>query len=76
MKRVENQERVGIHTAPPPRLLSVPEVAVALGIKERHTWKMISRGDLPKVKIGRRTLIDVRDMERLIDRLKETSRDN
>ena len=43
-----------------PRLaLSVPEAAQAIGVSEREVWRLIARGELPVVRIGRRTLVHV-----------------
>jgi len=55
------------------RLLNAAEVADILRIHERHVWRMISRGDIPRVKIGRRTLIDAADVETFIRERKGAS---
>lgn len=45
---------------PVPRLaLSVSESAQAVGISEREVWRRIASGELPVVRIGRRTLVHV-----------------
>ena len=54
-----------------PKLLSVPEAADTLGIGPRCAWALISKGDLPSVKIGRRRLVDSRDIASFIDARKE-----
>jgi len=56
--------------------MSAPEVAAALNLSESYTRRLIARGDLPVVRICRRTLIDARDVEALIERFKGTSREN
>ncbi len=52
------------------RLLSVPESAVYLGVS---VWTMRGlgwNGEVPEVKIGRRTLFDREDLDRFIERSK------
>jgi excisionase family DNA binding protein len=39
--------------------LSVPEVAVALGISVRSVWKLIACGALRAKKAGRRTIVEL-----------------
>lgn len=49
---------------PVPRLaISVPEAALALSVSERCVWRLIHDGELPVVRIGRRTLIHVTALE-------------
>lgn len=48
------------------RLLSVPEVATRLGVGERHIWTLIGSGALTSLRIGRRRLVDPRDIEDFI----------
>jgi excisionase family DNA binding protein len=49
------------------RLLSVEEAAIFLGLGLREVRNMITAGDLPAVRRGRRVLIDSRDLNRWID---------
>jgi excisionase family DNA binding protein len=45
-------------SAPSARLtLTVPEVAVALGISRNHAYWMIARGVIPSKRLGRRYLV-------------------
>ena len=37
--------------------MTVPEVAVALGVSQRHVLNRIKAGDLPARRLGRRVLI-------------------
>ncbi len=53
-----------------PRLLSVKDAAVYLGVSP---WTIRSLGwsrEIPEVKIGRRVLYDREDLDRYIDRVK------
>lgn len=43
-------DQLGVGTT----LLTVSQVAVRLGISARKTWRMISQGALPTIKIGAR----------------------
>jgi len=56
------------------RLLSVPEAARLLNVGERFAWKLIAVGELASVKLGRRRLVDIEDLERFIEQRKEASR--
>ena len=58
----------------PPKLLSVPDAARSLDVSERFVWSLLSTGELTSVKLGRRRLIDVRDIERFIEKHKGVSR--
>ncbi len=50
-----------------PRLsLSPTEAAEALGLCRATVYNMVARGDLRTVKIGRRTLIPVTELTRLL----------
>ncbi len=39
------------------RLLSVPDTAHILGISRSHAYRLVERGDLPSVRLGRRILV-------------------
>ena len=47
--------------------VTVPEAAAMIGISESMLWKLLADGDLARVKIGRRTLIRVLDLERFLE---------
>lgn len=49
------------------QLLSIVNSASALGISRAGVYRLIGEGALPLVKIGNRSLIDVRDIAFLID---------
>jgi excisionase family DNA binding protein len=46
---------------------SVGETAVAIGVSSSNVWNLIATGKLPCVRIGRRTLIKIADLEKLLD---------
>ena len=54
------------------RLLSVREAAAVLGISERTIRSLVSRGELPCVRIGRRVLFDPQDLETFIHKQRRT----
>ena len=56
-----------------PRLRDVPWGATYIGMSPRYVRGLITRGDLPVVRIGRRVLLDVRDLDALVDKLKAES---
>ena len=53
-----------------PILLSVDETAVFLGLSANTIRKMANQGDLPKVKIGSRTLFAQDDLRAFVEKLK------
>ena len=52
------------------KLLKVKEVAERLNISAAGVYRMIKRGDLITVRIGRNVRIDLADLERCIENLK------
>ena len=59
-------------TSPPKLLLSAREAAAALSVCPKTLWSLTSpRGDLPCVRIGRRVLYDLADLQRWIDSQKQ-----
>lgn len=53
------------------RLYSIDEAAEYLGRSTHALWNLIYRGKVPIVKIDRRTQLDVRDLDKLIEERKE-----
>lgn len=47
-------------------LLTVPDVATALSISVRMTWRLVSAGKLRTVRLGRAVRIPVEEVERLV----------
>ena len=52
------------------RLFTVAETAVYLSLSEREIYNMIANDNLPVVQHGRRTMLDIRDLESWIERNK------
>src|SRR6185369_7190859 len=51
-----------------PQLLTVAEVLAVLRVSRATLWRLTSRGDLPVVRIGDRTLFRPRDVARFVER--------
>lgn len=49
------------------RLYSVKEASLYLGVSAWTVRERIGSGVLPVVRLGRRTLVDLRDLDRLIE---------
>lgn len=57
----------------PERLvLTIPEVAELLGISENHCWNLVSRGDIPSVKLGALRRVSRVALERWLDERSES----
>lgn len=50
-----------------PLVLTVPEVAVLLGISRTHAYELAARGEIPALRLGRRIVVPRRGLERLLD---------
>ena len=48
-------------------VVSVPEAAMLLGISRTHAYELIARGELPSIRLGRRILVPVRPLLRLLE---------
>jgi len=53
------------------RLLSVDEAAAYLSISTWHVHDLLNNGKIPHVRIGKRKLIDIRDLEEFVRKNKE-----
>jgi excisionase family DNA binding protein len=53
-------------------LLSIDEAAKQLSVSARYLWTMQQRGEIPFVRIGRRVLFAVKDLEKWIEERRET----
>lgn len=51
-----------------PLLVSVEEAARLLGLGRSAAYELLARGDLPRVKVGRRTLVPVRALSEWVER--------
>lgn len=47
--------------------VTVPEAAEMIGVSRAFAYEMVARGELPVVKLGRRSLVPLRALERLLD---------
>lgn len=54
-------------------LLSVYEVAQLLRISESGVYRLVRSGELPRVKVGKRTLFEPDEIRRFISRGRETA---
>jgi len=61
------------HPVAAPRLVGVREAAAILNISVAAVRRLVVDGRLPVVRLNRRLLIDVRDLDHLIDRAKARS---
>jgi excisionase family DNA binding protein len=52
--------------SPPPRLLTVPDVADQVQVSPRTVWRWIADGSLPCVRIGRMVRVDPDALERFL----------
>lgn len=60
----------GAHPVMPGRLaLKVPEAAKAIGISRASMYQIVASGEVRSVRIGRRILIPVAELQRLLQRL-------
>ncbi len=53
---------------PTSKVLSVPEAAQVLGISRAFAYELVARGELPHVRLGRRIVVPVRVVERMLAR--------
>ena len=47
--------------------VTVSEAAAMIGISKSMLWRLLAAGDIAKVKIGRRTIIRVVELERFLE---------
>lgn len=53
------------------RLVNVKQAGSYLGVSPWTIREMVWRGEIPEIRIGRRLLFDLRDLDRLIERCKQ-----
>ena len=59
------------HGGIPLRYLTVEESAAYIGdVSTAYVWKIAARGDLPLIRIGGRTMVDIDDLDALAQRNK------
>ena len=54
------------------RLLSLRDAATYMGLSCWTLRELIWRGELPSVRVGRRVLVDLEDLDSFIERCKQT----
>lgn len=57
-------------------LLTIDEAATALRVSDATVFRLMRRGDLRVVRLGRRTLIERVELDRLIEERRSPTRDN
>lgn len=57
-----------------PLLVSVEEAATALGIGRSKAYELIASGELPFMRIGRRTLVPTKALSEWVDRQASATR--
>jgi excisionase family DNA binding protein len=61
---------LNINDVSPRRLLSVEETATYLCLSEREIYNMLSTKQLAGVRHGKRLMVDIRDLEKWVERHK------
>lgn len=64
---------LNINRATNRRLFSVKEAAEYIGLSKREVYNMITTEELPPVTRGRRKMLDIRDIDKWIERNKRRS---
>lgn len=49
-------------------LLTVEEVRVAMGLSRPRVYQVVNREDFPKIRLGRRIMVPVRQLEEWIEK--------
>lgn len=71
MQRSEIADAPSNSSIPERTAYPVPEVAKLLGgVNERYVWTLISTGELPSFKVGRRRLVADIDISAFVERLR------
>lgn len=67
---MDNDDTDPLATTPPSSkraTLTVPEAARVLGISRDAAYKAVARGEIPALRVGRRYLVPVGSLERMLD---------
>jgi excisionase family DNA binding protein len=56
-----------MQTTKPKRTASVPEAGEALGVSRKAAYEAAKRGEIPTIKIGKRLLVPVAALERMLE---------
>ena len=49
------------------RVMTVDEAAEALGLSRNSAYEAVKRGDIPTIRIGRRIIVPIAALERLLE---------
>jgi excisionase family DNA binding protein len=61
-------------SASPRALINLNDTARYLGVSRRHVERLLARGELPRVKLGRAVRVAVTDLDRYIATLRSEGR--
>jgi excisionase family DNA binding protein len=68
------RKALNVNEATNRRLFSIEEATVYLALSRREIYNMIASDELPAVKHGRRTLLDIQNLNEWIEQAKKGSR--
>jgi excisionase family DNA binding protein len=72
LERVDRRvQELAVERAPLHGAISIEEAARRLGISPRGVARLMSTGELPSVRVGRRRLVSLGALERLLERGRE-----
>lgn len=60
-------------TGAPKRLLDYPALEHYLSLGRSTCYALVAAGEIPKIKIGVRTMFDISDVDAYVDRVKRAS---
>ena len=69
--RPNDETRPNQHSSPGRRLVSLVDAADMLGLSVASVRRLIWGGKLPAIRLTRRVLVDLRDVDRLIEESKD-----
>jgi excisionase family DNA binding protein len=67
-ERIRNDSRQDDYDAPPKLGLTILEAAFALGLGRTRTLDLIHAGRLRHVRVGKRIIVPVREIEKFLER--------
>ena len=67
------RSQMHMETTIQPRLLAVNDAATYLGVSRSSLLRALDNGDIPRVRIAGRVLVDRHDLDTLIDTAKATA---
>ncbi len=68
-----NPTRRKTRAAQPRVAVSIPEAAEMLSLSVNSVWRLLRSGELHRIKIGRRSLVAVDDIQAFLKRLQRAS---